>query len=1454
MNKIQGRKKGAGSGATEARDSLRSKSVVRVLDAISEGEIAGLVKGAQSIYFDGVPLQNANGDYNFEDVVVELRNGTQSQQHIAGFPNVENEVSVGVEVKAATPAIRTITNANVDAVVVKVAIPQLSETDTKNGSIGGSKVEIAIDVQSGGGGFVESKRDVIEGKTMSRYERSYHIPLTGSGPWDVRLRRVSPDATSSAIANKTYFSALTEVIETKLSYPNTAIVGISISAEHFNNIPTRSYDVKLLKVRVPTNYNPETRAYSGVWDGSFKVAWTDNPAWCYYDLVTNERYGLGRYVPENSVDKWSLYKIAKYCDEMVPNGRGGSEPRFSLNVYLQTRVDAYKLITDLASVFRGMTYWSAGNVCVVQDAPADPTYLFTNSNVENGDFTYHGTSSKSRHTVALVSWNDLEDLGRQKIEYVEDEEGVRTLGVIQTEVTAFGCASRAQAHRVGRWILYSELNETESVTFKAGIEGGVVRPGQIILVRDNNRGISNLGGRIVSAAGGALTLDRDVNVTAGSHIYVILPSGKVDQGIVDQTVDGGNVIHTTGIATPAPGATWIISSSGEGEAKHYRVVFATEGEDGMSYEISAVEHDPEKFVKIDSAVSFDSFENEGGGGGIGGNGGHTGGVNAPVGLKLEVVRYMEGESPRAKILVSWDFAEGCQWDLEWQRGTDSYTSVYGLTESNFEIPDVLSGYYYVRVRAKKRIALDAAQVSSEWSYGPATFVGDPTPMSPTYLTATPGFLQVSLAWNFPAGDYAISRTEIWAMPEEAGVASNIANAALLVSVPYPQSTYIHTGLAPGKTVHYWARLVNQFGVEGGFFPVGHGVTAAARLDMTEIFDRITDSITDSEFYQDLSSRIDMVELPNLTEVYDRIDHLQRAQDKDGDLLLRNVLADEVIRSEINNGMAQVWEAISVVQDEQAIEASRTALLEVRVDNTSAAVLEEQRARADGDSALASQTNALVARMDNFGGTEGATIEAAFVSEQQARVAADAATATSVSGLVARLDSSGETGKSIEARIVEEQQARVAADDATALSITQVSSRLNDIGGVTIEEKFQTQANEISGLAAQYTVKIDNDGHVAGFGLASTPVDGVPQSSFVVLADKFAVVTPGNTPRSPFFIGPVGDLKITGDFQGTIDGSEIADVMQSITDAQQIAADAKAGADAANLALADISSDDKLTPGEKQKAKLEWDAIVNEKAGINSQAGAFGITTENSDYNAAYTALSGYIVTLLSDLTSTSAIVGETFRQKFSDYYTKRQALLNKISNEAGKRATWSSVTGTGKPQDGATVGAQIGVNLTKPTGGTAYGSDFVAAWNKISSVNIASFMENAVIGSAWIGTAAIGTAHIQDGSIASAKIADLSVDFAKIKDLEVGGQKLKAPTTGSVSLGPGGSAVIATWFNNRVSLASIASVQSSPNGFGVKSVPSARITASPGYLTIVNESYDPTNDAQVSATVEYAYM
>ncbi|NDD11473.1 MAG: host specificity protein J [Betaproteobacteria bacterium] len=525
-----GGKGGGGSArvAQEAPDSLRSKAYARVVDLVCEGEIEGLAAGLQSVYLDDTPIQNPDGSYNFTGVTLETRPGTQQQSYIPGFSSVENEVSVGVECKANQPVVRTINDPDVDAVRIKVSIPTLTLQDTTNGDLNGASVSYAIDVQARGAGYVQVLADTVSGKTTSRYQRSYYIPLTGTGPWDVRLRRITADSTQTSLQNKTFFESYTEVIESKLRYPNSALMALRVDASQFTSIPRRSYDLKLLRVRIPSNYFPQTRSYAGVWDGTFKVAWTDNPAWCFYDLVTNTRYGLGSFIPESQVDKWALYRVARYCDELLPNGLGGYEPRFTCNLYLQSREQAYKVVQDMASIFRGMAYWSGGAITVTQDSPQDPVYQFTASNVIDGEFAYQGSSAKARHTVALVSWTDPDDFYRQKVEYVEDMAGIARYGVVQADVVAMGCTSRGQANRVGKWLLYSEQSESEIITFRTGLEGAVVRPGDVIKVADSSRGGLRLGGRIAAATTASVTLDQDL--PAGSwRISVVLPTGSVEE-------------------------------------------------------------------------------------------------------------------------------------------------------------------------------------------------------------------------------------------------------------------------------------------------------------------------------------------------------------------------------------------------------------------------------------------------------------------------------------------------------------------------------------------------------------------------------------------------------------------------------------------------------------------------------------------------------------------------------------------------------------------------------------------------------------------------------------------------------------------------------------------------------------------------------------------------------------
>jgi predicted phage tail protein len=442
----------------------------------------------------------------------------------------------------------------------------------------------------------------ITGKTTSKYQKSHRIELTGDAPWDIRVRRITADSTSSALQNKTFWDSYTEIIDGKFRYPNSAIVGVRIDASQFDSIPRRSYDLRLLKVKIPSNYNPQTRAYSGVWDGTFKVAWTDNPAWCFYDLVTNSRYGLGGFIPEAQVDKWTLYAIGRYCDELVPNGFGGTEPRYTCNIYFQSREEAYTVINNMASIFRGMPYWASGAITLGYDAPSDPVYQFSNSNVVDGNFSYQGSAIKARHTVALVTWNDPEDFYRQKVEYVEDADGIARYGIVQTEVIAVGCTSRGQANRAGRWILFTEQSETELVTFKTGIEGNQIRPSNVIQIADEARAGTRTGGRVSTATTSVVTVDQNVsgiaNIGTGT-LSVILPSGTLESRSISSVTTSAITVSSPFTETPAPNAIWMVQTSTL-SLQTFRVTSIVEEADGLS--ITALAHNPDKYAEVEQGL------------------------------------------------------------------------------------------------------------------------------------------------------------------------------------------------------------------------------------------------------------------------------------------------------------------------------------------------------------------------------------------------------------------------------------------------------------------------------------------------------------------------------------------------------------------------------------------------------------------------------------------------------------------------------------------------------------------------------------------------------------------------------------------------------------------------------------------------------------------------------------
>lgn len=595
--------KGGGGGsarqAVEAPDSLRSRQHVRVLHALCEGEIEGVVGGNLGMFFDDVPLRNADLSYNFSGVNADYRTGTQWQTYMP-ITGVEAEQSVGVEMKYNVSIERAITDTDVDAVRITVAVPQLYTQDTSNGDTNGSSATFRIEGKLGGGAWVALASDInITGKTMSRTQFSYNVrlPVSGGLPRYVRLTRLSADSASASIQNRTFFDSMTLLWDEKLRYPNTALVGVSIDAEQFSSIPRMSFMVKGLKVLTPTNYNPTTRVYTGSWDGSFKRAWTNNPAWVWYDMLTNTRYGLGGLLDSALIDKYALYSIAQYCDVLVPNGYGAQEPRFTCNLALTTQQDAWKLVNDMVSVFRAICFWAGGTLTAVQDAPRSSRYLFNNSNVVGGDFSYQSVASDQRFNVAAVTWNDPKQQYKQSVEIVERPELIAKWGRIQqTDVIAVGCTSRGQARRLGRWLLYAE---SEAVTFAVGADGAIPLPGDIIDIADANRAGARNGGRLLAGStASTLLLDAPIGLAGTGVVGLVMADGSYASATVTIPVGATSITVSPPLAAaPLASAPWVFSTAAL-ETQNFRVIGISEGDDG-TYAISAVAYDPDKFDQVE---------------------------------------------------------------------------------------------------------------------------------------------------------------------------------------------------------------------------------------------------------------------------------------------------------------------------------------------------------------------------------------------------------------------------------------------------------------------------------------------------------------------------------------------------------------------------------------------------------------------------------------------------------------------------------------------------------------------------------------------------------------------------------------------------------------------------------------------------------------------------------------
>lgn len=828
----------------ETPDSLHSMAVARIIDLVSEGEIRGLVAGNQSIYLNQVPIQNPDGGLNFAGVNVDTRSGTQDQEYIPGFPSVENEISVNVELRSDQPVVRTVSGSDLSAVRIRLAVPALQRVDEENGDRNGYSIDYAVDLSVDGGAYTTVLNDAITGKTTTQYERSRRIELPAGSQWQVRIRRLTPNQNNSLISDTVNVLSMTEIIDVKLRYPNSALCAVQVDASQFQNIPSRSYRVWGRIIRVPSNYDPIGRTYSGVWDGTFKSSWTNNPAWVFFDIVTNDRFGLGNRIPLDWVDKWRLYQIAQYCDQLVSDGLGGQEPRFTCSLYLQSRADAYKVLQDMAGMFRGISFYVAGQIMASADMPKDPGPTYSQANVIDGRFHYEGSGRRTRHTVALVSWTDPDDFGRQKVEVVQHLDAIARYGVNQTEVTAIGCHSRAQAQRVGNHILYTESLETETVSFAVGLDALNCMPGDVIQVADPNRAGRRNAGRIRAAGASSLTLDLVPETMAvGDTLRATLPSGRTE-GRTINGIDAATGVVTVSApwsAVPVPQSVWATESS-DLVLQLFRVIAVTEGEE-LTYNITALKHVPGKYAAIDDGTRLElppisiippSVQ------------------PPPTNVALSSHVVIEQGIATPTLTIQWDPADkAIAYDVEWRRDDLNWVRAGRVATSSIEVPGIYAGQYLARVRAVN--ALNAVSLPA---MSPLTTIAGKTepPPAVTSLTATSIVFGIRLTWAFPPGATDTQRTEIWRSPSP-----NRETATKLGDYAYPQNRLELDGLAAGARFFFWARLVDRSGNIGPWYPEGTGVMGEASTNQSDYDAYFAGKISESALGQALRSKIDSID-------------------------------------------------------------------------------------------------------------------------------------------------------------------------------------------------------------------------------------------------------------------------------------------------------------------------------------------------------------------------------------------------------------------------------------------------------------------------------------------------------------------------------------------------------------------------------------------------------------------
>ena len=849
METITGAKGGSQKQHTpvEQPDSAQSMARCRMLLALGEGEFAGGLD-ATRIFLDGTPLGNADGSMNFENVSWDFRPGTQTQTPIPGFPAVENETSIGVSLTKATPWTRALSNTQIDAVLVRIGIPGLQQQEN-DGDIVGTTVQYHIDLAVDGGAYTTVMTKTVTEKLSSLYELTHRINLPkASTGWQIRVVRDTNDSTSQMLQNKTQVQAITEVIDARLRYPHTALLYVSFNAKSFNNIPKISCMPKGRIIRIPSNYDPIARTYSGTWDGTFKWGWTNNPAWIWFDVLTEPRFGLGRRVTPEMLDKWELYRIAQRCDQKVPDGKGGSgtEPRFMFDVYIQSQADAWQVIKDIAAGFNGMTFWGNNMFNVVSDMPADTAKLqiLTRASVV-GKPVYSSGSEKNRFSSALINFSDPDNHYQDRTTAVMFPELVKQFKFKQTQITAIGCTRESEAQRRGGWAVYSNSLD-RIITLQTGLDGFVFVPGTVFAFADERLSGRVYGGRITGYNAGlkAVTTDRGTSAVAGDTLMIRTQGGTVESRVI-QAVNGTQlIVNTPFMAAPLPNAVFVIDA-GQLRLQYFRVTNLKFDDEENTFTINGAEYNASKYDAVDNNARLDSPPI---------SMIPTGIVSQPRNIVISSYDSVRQGQRIATMVVKWEppvdkdgkiQPDVVAYQMQWKRGSNEWINVPQTGLRNLEVSGIFEGDYLVRVRA-----INSGGASSLWAISALTHlkgrIGEvPKPVG---LRTTAINWGIQVDWSFPADTDDTLQTEL-----HYSVNGNGDNPLLLSGVPYPQHTYTQLGLKAGVEFWYRARLVDRIGNHSDWTDWIRGMS---NDNADDYLGDITDDFLTSEDGKQLTSDID----------------------------------------------------------------------------------------------------------------------------------------------------------------------------------------------------------------------------------------------------------------------------------------------------------------------------------------------------------------------------------------------------------------------------------------------------------------------------------------------------------------------------------------------------------------------------------------------------------------------